>query len=303
LHSNAEKKTTVATTEDDTPDNIKEIGTENLLLCHSCGYRAHPPSLCPNCQSKLVRYLGVGTECLLREVEKSYGKKGLRLDTDSATLKGGLQVVLDGFARGDADFLVGTQMAAKGHDFSNLTLVGVIDADLGLNVADFRAAERTYQLLSQVSGRAGRRERPGQVYIQTRNPDHYSMICARDHDYESFFSNEIAIREEFGYPPFARMALIRIIGPTEESVAQEAEWAAEKGREIIGPVDPDALEIYGPAPCPQTKLREKYRYQMMLRSVTAQDRHRILRAWLPELRKHLPKDLTLSVDVDPYSLL
>ncbi|MDR1296691.1 MAG: primosomal protein N' [Deltaproteobacteria bacterium] len=280
-----------------------EIGPENLLVCHGCGHRARPPKLCPACKSRLFRYLGVGTESLQREIEKSFGKKGLRLDTDSARARGGLKTILDGFARGEADFLVGTQMAAKGHDFSNLTLVGVVDADLGLNVADFRAAERTYQLLSQVSGRAGRRERPGRVYIQTRNPEHYSMTSARDHDYEAFYENEIAVRREFGYPPFARMALVRISGPDEAQVAAGAEKAAEAGRAVVGDADPELLEIYGPAPCPMTRLREKYRHQMMLRSVSAAERHRVLRAWIPGLRKKLPAELVLTVDVDPYSLL
>ncbi|MDR1658708.1 MAG: primosomal protein N' [Deltaproteobacteria bacterium] len=279
------------------------LGPDSLLVCHGCGYRAKPPAVCPQCDSKLVRYLGVGTESLMKLVEKDFGKKGLRLDTDSTKLKGGLKEILERFAKREADFLVGTQMAAKGHDFSLLTIVGVIEADLGLNVADFRAAERTFQLLSQVSGRAGRRERPGKVYIQTRNPDHYTMTTARDHDYETFFNNEIEIRKELGYPPFARLALIRIIGPEEKSVSHWAEKAAQRARGIIGDTPPEELELFGPAPAPLTKLREKFRYQMMLRSKTSSGRHRVLKQWLPGIRSALPADIYLTVDVDPYNLI
>jgi primosomal protein N' (replication factor Y) len=250
-----------------------------------------------------VRYLGVGTESLAKMVERDFGRKGLRLDTDSARRKGGLKGILESFANRGADFLVGTQMAAKGHDFPHLTMVGVVEADLGLNVADFRAAERTFQLLSQVSGRAGRRERPGRVYIQTRNPGHYAMTAARDHDYESFFQNEIAVREELGYPPFYRMALIRLIGPEEDAVRQAAERAAEACLRLIGDAPPEELALFGPAPAPLTKLREKYRWQMMLRSKTVRERHRILAAWAPAVRRTLPKVIAMTVDVDPYNLL
>jgi primosomal protein N' (replication factor Y) len=284
-------------------DVTAPLNQGSLLVCHGCGYRAHPPKVCPQCGSLLVRYLGVGTESLIKIVEKEFGKKGLRLDTDSTKLKGGLKDILESFARREADFLVGTQMAAKGHDFSYLTMVGVIEADLGLNIADFRAAERTFQLLSQVSGRAGRAERPGKVFIQTRNPDHYTMITAKNHDYESFFQNEIAIRLELGYPPFARMALVRFSGPEEKQVAEFSDLAAKTARQIIGTTPPEQLELFGPAPAPITKLREKYRYQMMLRSKTAVERHRLLHTWLPQVRKLMPKEMNFIVDIDPYNLL
>ena len=250
-----------------------------------------------------MRYLGVGTESLKKLVERDFGKKGLRLDTDSARARGGLKTILESFSKGEADFLVGTQMAAKGHDFSRLTLVGVIEADLGLSVPDFRAAERTFQLLSQVSGRAGRRERPGRVLIQTRNPDHYAMVAAKSHDYDLFFRNEIAIREELGLPPFSLLALVRIFGPEEAQVAETAERAAEAARALIGDAPSEEIELFGPAPAPLTRLREKYRYQMMLRSRTASERRRILAAWTPAVRKGLPPEVMMTVDVDPYNLL
>jgi primosomal protein N' (replication factor Y) len=305
LHSNIDKLIDPEYDQDPDSDKIpviSKLNPDNLLICHGCGYRGKPPRGCPNCQSPMVRYMGVGTETLIREIEQSFGKKGLRLDTDSSRLKGGLKNILEKFSNGEADFLVGTQMAAKGHDFSNLTMVGVIEADLGLNLADFRAAERTFQLLSQVSGRAGRRERPGRVFIQTRNPGHYAMISARDHDYGLFYENEMAIRQELGYPPFSRLALIRLSGLEEERVEELARWAADRGRELIGDRPEEEIELLGPVPCPTSKLREKYRHQLMLRAVKSYDRHSLLKRWLPEIRKKLTADLTMTVDIDPYNL-
>jgi primosomal protein N' (replication factor Y) len=245
----------------------------------------------------------VGTEGLTKLLEKNFKKKGLRLDTDSAKAAGSLKNILESFGRGEADFLVGTQMAAKGHDFSNLTLVGVIEADLGLNFPDFRAAERTFQLLSQVSGRAGRGERPGLVFIQTRNPSHYVMEAVKEHNYEAFYKEEIAVREELGYPPFSRLCLVRFSGPEEKIVFELARAAAEKGQELIGERKVEELEILGPAPSPVSKLKEKYRFQLLLRAQKAQDRHWILKLWLPEIRKSLPAEVTLTVDIDPYNMM
>ncbi|MDR2442125.1 MAG: primosomal protein N' [Deltaproteobacteria bacterium] len=279
------------------------LSPDSLLVCHSCGYRAKPPSCCPNCGSYLVRYFGVGTESLIKIVERDFGKKGLRLDTDSTKLKGGLKDILERFAQREADFLVGTQMAAKGHDFSLLTMVGVVEADLGINVPDFRASERTFQLLSQVSGRAGRRERPGKVFIQTRLPEHYAMVSAKNHDFETFYQNEIKIRQDLSNPPFSRLALIRVSGLEEPQVSEWANMAADKARELIEKVGLEYLDLIGPAPSPMTKLREKYRYQMMLRAKTHVLRHKLLNLWLPAIRKLLPGGLVLTVDVDPYSLL
>jgi primosomal protein N' (replication factor Y) len=308
LHTNFDKLSRLSrdegedSNEAETPVAAK-LESDNLLVCHGCGYRATPPKKCPKCNSPMFRYLGVGTESLIRDMEKRFGKKGLRLDTDSTRLKGGLKSILESFSNGEADFLVGTQMASKGHDFSNLTLVGVVEADMGLNMPDFRAAERTFQLLSQVSGRAGRRERPGKVFIQTRIPSHYAMTSARDHDYGTFFENEIAIRQELGYPPFARLALIRFIGSEDRLVENIAMKAAERGRELLGSKPASEIEVLGPAPCPKIKLREKYRHQIMVRAARSEDRHRLLRAWLPEVRKSLSHGVIIIVDVDPYNMM
>jgi primosomal protein N' (replication factor Y) len=271
------------------------------LVCHACGYRADPPSGCPHCLAPLVRYFGVGTERLLKIAAEAWPQvRGARLDTDSTRRKGALKNILDGFARGEFNLLVGTQMAAKGHDFPNLTLVGVVDADLGLNLPDFRAAERTFQLLTQVAGRAGRGAVPGTVIIQTLNPRHPALRAAAAHDYRAFFQSEIKARRELGYPPFSRLALIRFSGPEAPAVEAAAEAAAEAGRRLA--TGPD-LEILGPAPAPLARLREQYRFQILIRGATAEGRRRFLAAWLPLAEKAAPAGLKLTADIDPYHFM
>ncbi len=272
-----------------------------VLICHACGYRAHPPRACPSCLSPLFRYFGVGTEKLLELAEAAFPEaRGARLDTDAVRRRGGLKAILHSFARGDYNLLVGTQMAAKGHDFPNLTLVGVVDADLGLNLPDFRAAERTFQLLSQVAGRAGRAEAPGTVYIQTLTPGHPVLRAAADHDYETFFASEIEARAELGYPPFTRLALIRLTGPDEETLIRLTDRAAELGR---APAREAGLDLLGPVPSPIARIKDRYRYQFLLRAPDAAGRHTFLADWLPQVRGMLPPEVRLIVDIDPYQLM
>jgi len=281
-----------------------EVNERQVLVCHSCGYRATPTKACPACLSPLFRYFGVGTEKLAELAEKTFSQaKAGRLDTDSVKKRGGLKEILGGFARGDFNLLVGTQMAAKGHDFPNLTLVGVVDADLGLNLPDFRAAERTFQLLSQVSGRAGRADRPGQVLIQTLTPRHPVLQAVAEHDYEAFFASEIQVRAELGYPPFSRLALIRFSGPDEAETARLAEQAAEQARPLLAGLAEGDLELMGPVPSPLARIKDRFRFQFMLRAQNVTVRHRFLTAWLPPVREKLPEGLRLAVDIDPYSLL
>jgi len=277
------------------------LGRGEILVCHACGYRADPPAGCPHCLAPLVRYFGVGTERLLKIAAEACPQvRGARLDTDSTRRKGSLKNTLDSFARGEFNLLVGTQMAAKGHDFPNLTLVGVVDADLGLGLPDFRAGERTFQLLTQVAGRAGRGAVPGTVIIQTLNPRHPVLRAAAAHDYRAFFQAEIEARRELGYPPFSRLALIRFSGPEAPAVEAAAEEAAEAGRRLAAGSD---LEILGPAPAPLARLREQYRFQILIRGATALVRRRFLSAWLPLAEKKAPAGLKLTTDIDPYHFM
>ncbi|MDR1920583.1 MAG: primosomal protein N', partial [Candidatus Adiutrix sp.] len=274
------------------------------LVCHCCGYRADPPKNCPKCLSPLFRYFGVGTEKLLKLAEEKFpGVRAGRLDADAARRKGGLKKIISAFASGALNLLVGTQMAAKGHDFPNLTLVGVVEADLGLNLPDFRASERTFQLISQVAGRAGRANTPGTVLIQTMNPSHYALTAAAAHDYETFFKNEINIRAELGYPPFARLALARLTGPDESRMMRLADEAGEIGRLILRETGEAGVELLGPAPSPMARLKDNYRFQIMVRAETVSSRRAFLTLWLPKIRAVLPSWARLTVDIDPYHLL
>jgi primosomal protein N' (replication factor Y) len=192
-------------------------------------------------------------------------------------------------------------MAAKGHDFPNLTLVGVVDADLGLNLPDFRAAERTFQLLTQVAGRAGRGAVPGTVLIQTTNPRHPALLAASAHDYRAFFQAEIEARRELGYPPFGRLALIRFSGPEARAAEAAAEEAAAAGRRLAAGVPETTLEILGPAPL--GRLREQYRFQILIRAATAEVRRRFLADWLPTAEKTTPPGGKFTTDIDPYHFM
>jgi primosomal protein N' (replication factor Y) len=284
-------------------ERIRGIPEGAVLVCHGCGWRGRPLLVCPQCGAGMVRYLGAGTERLLERAEKDFKVKGLRLDADSSRAKGGLKSVLESFGKGEASFLVGTQMAAKGHDFPNLTLVGVVDADIGLNLPDFRAAERTFQLLSQVAGRAGRAEKPGKVIIQTHNPGHYSVAAAKAHDYLAFYRSEASLRREMGLPPFGRLALMRFTGADEARTEAAAGKAAAALRSLVAGRAEGGFRLFGPAPSPVGRLKERWRFQMMLRADTARARGEILRAFIPLCRKGLPKSVAFSLDVDPYHLM
>ncbi|UQZ88759.1 primosomal protein N' [Deltaproteobacteria bacterium Smac51] len=291
-------------TEAESEGNLTHAAIDNrqVLVCHSCGYRAEPPKACPACLSPLFRYFGVGTEKLLKMAEDDFPQvRGSRLDTDSVRRRGGLKGILQKFASGEFNLLVGTQMAAKGHDFPNLTLVGVVDADLGLNLPDFRAAERTFQLLSQVAGRAGRSDTPGRVLVQTMVPGHPVLQAVAHHDYEEFYQQEIEVRAELGFPPFSRLALIRISGPDETHTAELAAKGADLARLLMK--DMDDLDLFGPAPSPIARIKDLYRYQFQVRAGTVATRRKFLEAWLPRLRAIIPPNVRMIVDIDPYQLL
>ena len=194
---------------------------ERKLICHYCNYQIDPPDRCPVCTSEYLYFVGEGTEKLEDELRRRFPSLRIaRIDRDTVTKRRDMERILTDFSRGDLDMLVGTQMIAKGHDFPNVTLVGVVSVDLGLGLPDFRSAERTFQLLTQVAGRAGRGELGGRVLIQTYYPEHYALEHAREQDYEGFYRDEIKYREKMGYPPFFALASI-LIKHADLSVAGE----------------------------------------------------------------------------------
>jgi primosomal protein N' (replication factor Y) len=268
------------------------------LRCHYCDHIETPPELCPGCRGSAVEPQGAGTERLEEELGTLFPAARIaRMDRDTTTRKGAHQSLVERMLREEIDILVGTQMVAKGHDFPRVTLVGVVGADSSLNLPDFRSAERTFALLSQVAGRAGRGERPGRVLIQTWSPDHYALICAAGHDYEGFYEQEIACRQSLGYPPFGYLVNLVLAGNEEPKVQRAAATLAEGLQRAAGEV-----EVLGPAPCPLARLRGKSRVQILLKAPERLPLRRLL-AWLPELRKKVPSGVALAVDVDPVDML
>ncbi len=265
------------------------------LVCHYCARREVMPPICPSCARPALEALGIGTERVETVVRERFPEARVaRLDRDTADRTGGERILAKVHA-GEIDVLVGTQMVTKGHDFEGVTLVGVLLPDQGMHLPDFRAAERTFQLLEQVAGRAGRGRRPGRVIVQTYSMDHPAIQCLRTHDYEGFVRGELARRQEAQYPPFSRMIAVRVDGPDETSVRQAAGDAAARARAVGGDV-----RVLGPAEAPIPRLRGRTRWQVWLASG---DRALLSRAARAAGETPLPRNVRLAIDVDPQSVL
>jgi primosomal protein N' (replication factor Y) (superfamily II helicase) len=268
------------------------------LRCHYCDHVAPPPDSCPSCGGRNIHPKGAGTERLEEELTVLFpGVRIARMDRDTTVRKGIHQKLVDSMTRGEVDILVGTQMIAKGHDFPGVTLVGVINADAALNFPDFRSAERTFALLTQVAGRAGRGERPGRVLIQTYAPDHYALTCAAAHDYHQFYDQEISFRRALDYPPFGFLVNLVLVGNDTKKVDRAAAALAGKLKQ-----EAREVEILGPAPCPLAKLRGKKRVQILLKASRRPPLRRLL-VCLAALQKSIPAGVRLVVDVDPLDML
>jgi primosomal protein N' (replication factor Y) len=267
------------------------LGQADLLICHHCNRRVSAPRACPQCGSPRIRYFGAGTQKVADEVSHLFPKaRAVRWDRDVTTRRGAHERILAQFADHQADVLVGTQMVAKGLDLPLVTLVGVVSADVGLYLPDFRAAERTFQLLAQVAGRAGRSLLGGRVIVQTYTPDHYAIRAASRHDFEGFYEQEMRFRREQGYPPFARLARLVYTDSNADRTQDEAARVAQVLQQRIG-AQGDA-GLIGPAPCFFTRRRGRYRWQIVVRAADP---------------VALVRGLSLSpawhVDVDPIDLL
>jgi primosomal protein N' (replication factor Y) len=270
------------------------------LVCHSCGYRQLVPTICPHCLSPRIRAFGVGTQRVEEEVRRLFPQaRPLRWDKDSVSGKGAHSRMLDMFLRREADVLVGTQMIAKGLDLPLVSVVGVVAADTGLNLPDFRSGERAFQLLTQVAGRAGRRTAGAQVIIQTYNPEHYALQAAQEHDYGVFYTQEIAFRGETGYPPFGR--LVRFIYGSGSPATAERE-AAALGDRLTTLIERMGLEgwgVIGPAPAFFQRVRGRWRWHLLLRLPATPQATRALGGFFSSLGPLYG----WSLDVDPAHVL
>jgi primosomal protein N' (replication factor Y) len=273
----------------------------NRVVCHYCGRSRPTPVACPACpEGALAVFKGVGTQRVAKELERLYaGVRVLRLDTDSTRRRGSLEATLDAFQRGDADVLLGTQMVAKGLDIPNVTLVGVVNADLGLVLPDFRSAERTFQLLTQVAGRSGRGNRPGKVIFQSNHPDHVALAAAAGQDFETFYREEMKERTDPPYPPYVHLVNLLFDGKDRDAVEAEAEETAAALREKASD---GAIDLMGPAPQPLSRLKGKHRWHLTLRGT---DRRRLRELAAAALDRERPRRsaVRIAVDVDPSSLL
>ncbi|MBX3444396.1 MAG: primosomal protein N' [Planctomyces sp.] len=270
------------------------------LMCHSCEFEMPPPERCPACGQPGLKFLGAGTQRLEAEVRHKFpDARVLRMDSDSMRRPGSHDAALDRFRQGEVDILLGTQMIAKGLDFPNVTLVGVVDADTMLHQPDLRAAERTFQLIAQVAGRTGRGDRGGRVLVQTMSPDDPVIQLSVDHDYLSFAARELAQRQESGAPPFRTLARIVLRGEREELVRGESRRLANVFRESARPYG-DELRILGPAPAPVLKLKKHYRYHCQASSPEVGP----LLDWWKQVEPllALPDGVELAIDVDPLDL-
>ncbi len=270
---------------------------DKTLKCHHCEFAGPAPQLCPDCRSAKVKAFGLGTEKVEEEVHNCFPEaRVVRLDKDTTANKGEHARILNEFRTGNADILIGTQMVAKGLDFPNVTLVGVVSADTSINMPDFRAAERTFQLLTQVAGRSGRGDKPGEVIIQTFNPDHYAVQAALSQDYRAFYDKEIVFRDELRYPPFTRFANMISVDEKEKSaqlIAVDLGKALEK-------IVPEEVEIIGPSPAPITRLRGMYRFHVALKAAPETP----LADYVREAVSSLTQDqrMAIHIDMDPLSM-
>ena len=276
---------------------------EQRLICHYCGYSTTTRIVCPECGSQKMRGLGLGSERIEEEVRQILPHARVaRLDSDTASNRKHFLKTLKSMYTRDVDVLIGTQMIAKGLHFPNLTLVGVVWADSGLGIPDFRASERTFQLLAQVTGRAGRGVHPGKVIIQTYHPGHYSVLHAKQHDYVQFYEQEITLRRELNYPPFSRLVNIRLSSKDEKQVEKCAKAVGVFLRNHAGRISRN-VEILGPAPAPLVRIKDRTRWQLLIKSSQVSMLHELCAKLQDTYREMCPGKVKMTMDVDPENMM
>jgi primosomal protein N' (replication factor Y) len=269
------------------------------MLCHYCGYAEKVPERCPSCDGEYIYFVGAGSERVEEELHREFPAARIaRMDRDTVTGRRHYETILHAFRERDYDILVGTQMIAKGHDIPNVTLVGIVNADIGLGMPDFRAAERTFQLLTQAAGRAGRGHIPGAVLLQTVNPEHYAIRCAAAQDYRQFYTKELEFRRLMRYPPFAALANVLVRSASQE---QAMAMSAELGHLLEPP--PEGVRALGPAEAPVPKLKQEYRYQLLIKATGRKKLNDVLMDLRRFARDRQWPATALVIDVDPLTLL
>lgn len=274
---------------------------ENKLKCHYCGHEENVLTVCPECGSKKIRYFGTGTQKLEEEIHKIFPEaKTIRMDVDTVTKKNSHEEILNKFKNDDIDILIGTQMVVKGHHFPKVTLVGVIAADSSLNIDDYRASERTFQILTQVAGRAGRDKYEGNVIVQSYNPENFSIQYAKEQNYEKFYETEIAIRKQLKYPPFCDIIVIGFSSVNEDNIKNVSDFMYNSlQKKIIR----DDFKVLRPMPSPIDKIQNKYRWRMILKGNIDDEINNIINETLKEVYDQNNKDIRIAVDINPNNMM
>ena len=275
---------------------------KDMAVCHYCGHQIKPPKTCPDCGSKYIRYFGTGTEKVEEAVKEMFPDASVeRLDLDSAKKKGSLDAMLKRFGKGKTDILIGTQLVAKGLDFRNVALVGIVSADVTLHIPDYRSPERTFQLITQAAGRAGRGDMQGRVVIQSYTPDNYAVQKAAKQDYRGFYEEELMLRGYMCYPPYSDLFQVVFSGKNEADVRRAAEKWHGQLEEML---PPDELQIFRPQPAPMNRIKETYRWCMLIKS--PQGKRRMAAAALERIKendKSKKNEYAVTVDINPYSFI
>ena len=271
-------------------------GAAKLLRCHYCNYTALQPKVCPECSSPYLKFFGSGTQKVTQELSKLFPDlRSIRFDSDTTrNRKGAHRDLIDRFVRKEADILIGTQMLTKGLDIAGVTVVGIVAADGLLHRSDYRAAERAFQTMTQVAGRAGRGDTPGKVIVQTYSPEHPVIQAVKNHDYDRFSQAELDSREELSYPPYGKLILIKLSSIDSQEVEKAAETLADILIDILSP----EYDILGPAPASIMRVARRYRWQILIKFPLEETD-------LPDLnnlRSHLPKSVGMTIDVDPINM-
>ena len=274
---------------------------ENKLKCHYCGYEEKVLTTCPNCKSSKIRYFGTGTQKIEEEVHKIFPEATtIRMDVDTVTKKNSHEDILEKFKNENIDILIGTQMIVKGHHFPNVTLVGVIAADTSLNIDDYRANERTFQILTQVAGRAGREKLPGKVIIQTYNPDNFSIDLAQTQDYKQFYDIEIALRKQLKYPPFCDIIVISFTGTNEKELISTSDYVYQY---LNTKMDKEKYNVYRPVPSPIDKIQNKIRWRMIIKGKMTAKAYGEINECLASIYSKNIKNTKVWADINPNSMI
>ena len=275
--------------------------TNNLLKCHYCGHVEKPVTICPNCNSTKIRYFGTGTQKLEQEIHKLFPKAStIRMDIDTVTKKNSHEQILNTFKNENIDILIGTQMVVKGHHFPNVTLVGVIAADGSLNQNDFRANEKTFQILTQVAGRAGREKLPGKVIIQTYNPNSFAIECSKEQNYDNFYNTEIILRKQLKYPPFCDIIMIGFSGENEKEIKDSSTYVYNLMKKNLEKYD---IKVFPAMPSPIDKIQNKLRWRIIAKGKATPEVTIILNKCLQNIYQKYLKYTSIYVDINPNNML